>query len=242
MCFWFNCFMVDFKNIKQEHLWYVVGLIATDGNLSSNGRHINITSKDRDYLFLVRDALGLHCEIGRKANGSIREKKYSVLQFSDVIFYEYLKSIGLFPRKSLTLGKLTIPQKYFPDFFRGVIDGDGCISTWIHKTNGYRQWSLFIVSAASVFISWLKFEAEDYFDVRGRLYTSLDKGKKNPINRLKFGKLAAKVIINQTYYDGALCLERKDLKGKLCLLDPSLMVNYGGVIGPGAATGQTGLT
>ncbi len=234
--------MVDFKNIKQEHLWYIVGLIATDGNLSANGRHINITSKDRDYLFLIRNALGLCVSIGRKASGSVKEKKYSILQFSDVVFYEYLKSIGLFPKKSLTLGALAIPQKYFPDFFRGVIDGDGCIATWIHKTNGYQQWSLFIVSAAPLFISWLKLEAENYFNVRGKLYNSLEKGRKNPINRLKFGKLATKVIINQTYYEGSLCLARKYFKTRLCLLDPSLMVNYGGVIGSGAATGQTGLT
>ena len=168
----------------------------------------------------------------------MREKKYSVLQFSDVLFYEYLKNVGIFPKKSLTLGAVAVPQKYFPDFFRGVIDGDGCITTWTHRTNGYQQWSLFIVSAAPIFISWLKLEAENYFKVRGKLYTSLNKGKKNPINRLKFGKLAAKVIIKQIYYDGSLCLARKELKGKLCLLDPSLMINYGGVIGPGAVTGS----
>lgn len=230
--------MIDIAKIKQEHLWYIIGLIATDGNLSSNGRHINITSKDREYLFLVRNTLGLHSTIGRKASGSMREKKYSVLQFSDVLFYEYLKNVGIFPKKSLTLGAVAVPQKYFPDFFRGVIDGDGCITTWTHRTNGYQQWSLFIVSAAPIFISWLKLEAENYFKVRGKLYTSLNKGKKNPINRLKFGKLAAKVIIKQIYYDGSLCLARKELKGKLCLLDPSLMVNYGGVIGPGAVTGS----
>ena len=230
--------MVDFKNIKQEHLWYVVGLIVTDGNLSRDGRHINITSKDREYLFLIRDALGLSNSIGRKASGSVNEKRYSILQFSDVIFYEYLTSIGLFPKKSLTLGEIAVPREYFPDFFRGVIDGDGCISTWVHRTNGYQQWSLFIVSGAPIFISWLKLEAESYFKVKGRLYTSLNKGKKNFINRLKFGKLATKVIINQTYYEGSLCLERKNLKSKQCLLDPNLMVNYGGVIGPGAVTGS----
>ena len=31
------------------------------------------------------------------------------------------------PEKSLTLGPLAIPDEYFPDFFRGCIDGDGSI-------------------------------------------------------------------------------------------------------------------
>jgi len=38
---------------------YVVGLIATDGNLSGNGRRVSITSKDLDLLETVRACLGL---------------------------------------------------------------------------------------------------------------------------------------------------------------------------------------
>lgn len=230
--------MVDYKNIKQEHLWYVVGLIATDGNLSRNGRHIAITSKDRDYLFLIRDILGLHCVLGKKSSGSVKEKKYSVLQFSDVAFYKYLQSVGLFPRKSLILGKIAVPDDYFHDFFRGVVDGDGCISTWINSANGYKQWSLSVVSAAPIFIFWLKEASEKYFNVKGKLYTYHFKNKKNPISKLKFGKLAAKVIITQSYYEGAFALGRKNIKSKLCLQDPSLMINYGGVVGPGAVIGS----
>jgi hypothetical protein len=234
--------MINLKNIKQEHLWYIVGFIATDGNLGRDGRHINITSKDRDHLFLIRDILRLQSKIGLKNSSTQKQKIYSILQFSDVSFYEYLESIGLFPRKSLTLEDIAVPNNYFHDFFRGIIDGDGCICTWIHKGNGYRQWSLTITSAAPLFISWLKQETEKCFDVRGRLHTYKFKGKKNEINILRFGKLAAKVIINKAYYEGALSLDRKDLKGKLCLQDPNLMVNYGNVVGPGAVTGsQRGL-
>src|SRR6185436_18193595 len=117
--------MIDLENLKPEVLWYVVGLIATDGNLSSDGRHIFIVSKDIDYLLSVKAALGLKTKIGRKVGGYSGEKKYGVIQIGDVNFYRYLLSVGLIPKKSLTLGKLNIPNEYFNDFLRGVIDGDG---------------------------------------------------------------------------------------------------------------------
>ena len=95
-----------------------------------------------------------------------------------------------------------------------------------------------IVSAAPVFICWLKNEIEIQFKVKGRLHTYLPKGKKNPINTLKFGKLAGKVIIKNVYYKNSFCLERKRLKCEECLLDRNRMVNYGGVIRPGAEIGR----
>ncbi len=230
--------MVDLKIIQLKNLWYVIGLIVTDGNLSKDGRHIIITSKDRNYLFLVRNALGLKNKIGRKARGGSKEKIYSCLQFGDVKFYKYLLGIGLIPNKSLTLSKIKIDSVYFSDFLRGVIDGDGSISTWIHRTNLYRQWSLRIASAAPSFIQWLKKETEDYFNVKGKLYNYKYKNKPNPIYILKFGKLAAKIIIKKVYYKNCLALNRKNKQSVVFLQDKNKMVNYGNVLGPGVGTGR----
>ena len=134
---------------------------------------------------------------------------------------------------------MKIEHKYFPDFLRGVIDGDGCISTWVHKTNLHRQWSLRITSAAPIFIQWLKDETESYFKVTGRLHTYHYRGRqKNPICILKFGKLAAKVILQQVYYKKAFCLNRKNIKCIKCLRDENKMINYGGVLCPGVGTGR----
>ncbi len=150
--------------------------------------------------------------------------------------------MGLTKKKSLTLGAIKVNKNYFSDFLRGVIDGDGNISTWIHRTNAHRQWSLRITSAAPIFIKWLKEATENYFDARGRLYSYQYKGKKNPIYILKFGKLAAKIIIKEIYYKNSLCLNRKNLKAIFCLQDKNKMVNYGNIIGPGAVIGsQPGL-
>ena len=55
------------------------------------------------------------------------------LQWRDRELYGWLTDIGLTPRKSLTLGPLTVPDEYFADFFRGCIDGDGTILVYTDR-------------------------------------------------------------------------------------------------------------
>jgi len=121
--------MVDLKLIKPEDLWYIVGLISADGNLSKDSRHIEITSKTKEYLIDIKKALKINAKISKKSRGGSKIKIYSHLRFSDAAFYKFLLNTGLTPRKSLTLGKIKIDHRYFPHFLRGVIDGDGCICT-----------------------------------------------------------------------------------------------------------------
>src|SRR3989344_3987966 len=217
--------MIDINKISPENLWYVIGYIVADGNLSNDGRHINITSKDYQHLVAIKNLLGIKNGISWKARGGSKEKIYSQIQVSDINFYKYLLKIGIRPKKSLILGELKIDDIYLPDFLRGVIDGDGCISTWTNRTNGHQQWSLRITSGAPIFARWLKNKIEDYFDVQGKLYNHKYKNKKNFINIIKFGKLATKVIIKRTYYQRAFSLNRKTKLSILCLQDENKMVN-----------------
>ena len=94
----------------RAELAYAVGLIATDGCLSGDGRHIDFTSKDRELVETFRSCLGLQVKIGLKSRGTEKEKKYSRVQISSVDFYRWLNSIGLTAQKSHTINKLEIPE------------------------------------------------------------------------------------------------------------------------------------
>jgi hypothetical protein len=192
---------------KDRDLWYLVGLIATDGNLSPSGRHINITSKEYDYLEKLKRALGLQNKIGRKPN-SQKQMSYQI-QIANTNFYEFLLSIGLTPRKSLTLGVLRVPDEWFADFMRGVIDGDGNIRNWIHPSNGKEQWVLRIYSASHTFVEWLSGNIKRLFQVTGSVQSEFKKGATASLYILKYGKIAAKVILRKCYYKNSLSLERK---------------------------------
>ena len=111
-------------------LAYAVGLIATDGNLSKNGRHINLTSKDEEQIKNFAKILNLKNAISMKRSSYTREKKYYFLQFGDIELYRFLLSIGLMPNKTKSLGPLQIPDKYFADYLRGFLDGDGFTTSY----------------------------------------------------------------------------------------------------------------
>jgi hypothetical protein len=55
--------------IKGANLWYLVGLITSDGCLCPDGRHIDITSKDFAFLQTIKDEIGISNKIGIKYNG-----------------------------------------------------------------------------------------------------------------------------------------------------------------------------
>ncbi len=220
--------MVDLSLIKPTNLWYVVGFITADGNLSSDRRHINFTSKDKELLFQLKRSLKLNNKIGCKYNFK-KDISYQI-QFGSVQFYRFLMGVGLTPAKSLSLGRLEIPGRYFFDFLRGVIDGDGNISQWVHKTNHTEQWSLRIVSGAKKFILWLKEEIERKSKVRGKFYGYKNNNRKNFIYQIKFGKLAAKIILQKCYYKDCLALNRKFKKATICLQSKNGLSKYGGVI------------
>jgi len=92
---------------------YAIGLLTTDGNLSSDRRHINFTSKDRNLVKIFSECLKIKNKIRKKTRAREKIKKYFEIQFGDVIFYKFLLSIGLMPHKSKQIRALMIPDKYF---------------------------------------------------------------------------------------------------------------------------------
>lgn len=235
--------MVDLSLVKPNHLWYIVGLIATDGSLSKDLRHVVLVSKDEKLLIDVRESLYVKNTIGKKSRGGDRQKKiYSVLQIGDKKFFNYLLSLGLMPNKSLILGAVTVPNAYFIDFLRGVIDGDGNIANWTHHTNKNEQWALRITSGSKRFVEWLKNETEQKFSVRGKIYGYKNMGRQNFIYHIKFGKLAAKVILKKCYYKNCLALSRKFRQAHKCIESENKLSKYGNVIRAGMLERQTTAT
>jgi|SRR3990167_10952077 len=189
---------------------YAIGLLVTDGCLYSDGRHISLTSKDIEMIETFKKCLGLGNVIGRKASGSTKEKKYFHLQFGDVIFYDFLMSIGLTPRKSKTISKIELPDEYFFDFLRGCFDGDGTFySYWDPRWRSSYMFYFSICSASEKFILWLQDQIIRFSGVKGHI-------SKSPVKinyQLRFAKADSLKILPRLYYSQPLaCLMRKRLK------------------------------
>ncbi|MCX6789615.1 MAG: hypothetical protein NTZ42_03330 [Candidatus Gribaldobacteria bacterium] len=184
---------------------YAVGLMATDGNLSKDGRHMDMTSKDEEMILSFKECFGIKNKIGRKSRGGSKEKRYFRIQFGDKNFYNFLLSIGFTPTKSKTLGRLMIPCEYFADFLRGCIDGDGNIRIAKHPESQYPQLRISLYSASPLFLRWIKDEILKLVCPSGGWI-----GQDRNIEVLHYAKSDSIKLLNFIYYSRELfCLNRK---------------------------------
>lgn len=197
--------MIDYSRWSSE-LAYSVGLIATDGNLSIDGRHIDLTSKDVEQLNNLMSCLDIRPNISLKSSG-FSDKKYSRIQFSNVGYYRWLQSIGLTPHKSHSIGKLLIPSEWFFDFLRGSFDGDGCIySYWDKRWKSSFMFYLVFVSASRTHLDWVNTTINELLGFSGRVNRS------GTVYRLAFAKKHSISIIRKMYNNNCICLSRKKEK------------------------------
>jgi hypothetical protein len=162
---------------------YAIGLIATDGNLSRDGRHISVVSKDLDQLETLRRCLGLRVSVSEFQ--STRGRLAGRVQWSDRTFYKVLLTIGLTPNKSLTIGRLAIPDDYYPDFFRGCIDGDGSVLVYIDRHHTakneryvYKRLYVSLACASRPFVEWIQSTVQRLTSLHGVIEIQLRKGRR----------------------------------------------------------------
>ncbi len=183
---------------------YAVGLVATDGNLYRDGRHIDLTSKDIEQLKTFKRCLGLKTKISYKTSGS-SDRIYPRLQFSDVKLYRLFLDIGLHPNKSKTIGELKIPSRYFFHFLRGCFDGDGSIYSyfdprWVSSFMFYVTFT----SASISYLEWLQRRTFLFLGVRGVIQ------KADSVWQLRYAKKESIKILAAMYDDkGSFFLRRK---------------------------------
>ncbi len=72
--------------ITGSNLWYLVGLITSDGCLSSDGRHIDITSSNYEFLQRIKSLIGIGNKIGTKSGG--KKQKAFRIQMANRYFYQ----------------------------------------------------------------------------------------------------------------------------------------------------------
>ena len=193
---------------------YAIGLMVTDGNLSSDGRHISFVSKDLEQIKNFAECLGLDNKIGDTFSGYKHMHSYRI-QFGDIIFYKFLTSIGLSAAKSKTIGKVEVPQKHFFDYLRGVFDGDGCIySYWDKRWRSSYMFYISFVSASEKHVVWLRSEISNRIGSDG--HVTMD--GKGLTHQLKYAKRDSVELIKRMYYSKKVrCLTRKKLKIKAIL-------------------------
>lgn len=197
--------------VWSPKLAYAVGLIASDGSLSVSGRHIDLTSKDREQLLNFMGCIDKEVKISMKAP-RYGSEGIARIQFSDVVLYNFFLSIGLTPRKSLTIGALDIPDKLFFDFLRGSFDGDGCFYSYFDpRWKNSFMFYLNFVSASEKHMQWIQETVERLCGAGGHRVFTGRVGHK--IHSLRYAKKATLKLLKLMYPNTkAVSLSRKRLK------------------------------
>ena len=189
---------------------YAIGLLTTDGNLSNDGRHLILVSKDKQLLKTFKNCLSLNCKIGSRKSSFTKRKDYYHVQFSNVRLYKYLSGIGLHPNKSKTIEKIKIPNKHFFDFLRGHFDGDGSFySYWDPRwPNSFMFYTKFL-SASEKHILWLRSKIKNLININGSLRQNRN------LYQLEYAKRESEKLLSKMYYSNSIpYLKRKYYKIK----------------------------
>lgn len=188
---------------------YAIGLLASDGSISKDGRHIDFTSKDIEQIKNFMKCLGLKNKVGKKKSG-VTGKVSNRVQFGDIAFYQFLQGIGFTPSKSKTLAGLSISSKYFFDFLRGAFDGDGSFYSYYDPRwkSSFMFYTVFI-SASRQHLEWIQKELLTRLGIRGSITVDT---KKSTLH-LNYAKGDSwKVLKNMYYSKHVICLGRKRRK------------------------------
>ena len=122
-----------FENIDNPNKAYLLGFITADGavtgkkNYAPNTCSIEVKDSDIDILLFAKQEINpkakiIDCYYNKKTN-----KKIS---FSSKKLCDDLKKYGIVKNKSKIIKEVPInliPKNLLPFYFRGLIDGDGCI-------------------------------------------------------------------------------------------------------------------
>jgi hypothetical protein len=187
---------------------YAIGLMLTDGCVSKDGRHLSFASKDYEQIENFMKCLGIQIMVGLNKSG-IGTYSYRV-QWSDIVFVDFLKSIGIMSAKSRILQEILIPDEYFIHFIRGCFDGDGgSYSYWDKRWRSSFMIYIAFASGSKIFIHWFQKKIFDLYGIQGHMTA---KQSKNVCYQLRYSKHEAIKLANKMYEDNSCHLSRKRLK------------------------------
>lgn len=182
-------------------LAYAVGLLATDGGLTG-GKTVTLVSSDVDLLETYRACLKTDAPIFFNWN-------CHRVQITNVDFFRWLESIGVTPRKSLTIGAVEVPERFFLDFTRGLLDGDGSVRNSIVVPNPkryphhhYQRLRVEFHSASPAHLTWLQGQLRCLLQLDGWFGIN-QKRDRSTMFVLRYSKHESIALLTRLYEDPA---------------------------------------
>lgn len=214
-------FNEDYFDTEIPNMAYILGLLASDGCISSNRNEIiiKLNTVDKEILERIHNELNMTRPIKDHITNS--GQAYSVLSLSSIKIKKILKEkYNIGPRKTFNLiFPYNLKREYWIDFIRGYFDGDGWISL---KSDGQIQ-SGICGACKEVLQTIVDYLYEDFNIPKVKVYEEYSKyvklnGEKSIIYRITYGKESSKLLYNILYREDKNSLFLKRKKDKFDLL------------------------
>ena len=183
-----------FSSIRTEGEAYWLGFITADGYLGKTRNEIIIQlhKKDRNHLEKFKKFVNSNNKISILYRNAYRTRIFSKQ------IYQFLNNLGVYNNKSHTVQPCSqIPDHLLKHYWRGMIDGDGCI---FHGKNG--RWNLSLVGN--------KYMLEGFRDYINNIINIERKIRPHStIYQICYGGKISQKIVNIIYKDSNIYLDRK---------------------------------
>ena len=207
-----------FSEINTPNKAYIIGLIASDGNIYQRDGHqgqirLSFQNTESEHSLLTNILSDMNATHPiKKTTKASNDKQYeyiSVTIVSDQIYNDLFR-IGIMPQKTWQMDIQQvidcIPTKFVNDFLRGYFDGDGCI-TGVDKNKPSRTHiniAMPLQSANTLrqYLLSVGIDVAVREDKRPGKYT-------HPFGRIEFFGVNKYIFLKWMYYDDCMCLKRK---------------------------------
>ena len=185
-----------FEKIDNPDKAYWVGFLLADGCICRTAwaphLSLEIQKRDKNHLLKFQTCLAATHPIQTCARGTVRIRIYNQKICDDLI------RIGVTPRKTHTARPAKIHAQFRRDYFRGLVDGDGCITGSANPRRCYRIVLCGTKAIVTDFSNWLGYSGKYvYFRERSNCYCFEKQGHAVPD------------ILHKLYHDAHIYLDRK---------------------------------
>lgn len=117
-----------FHAIDRADKAYFLGFLITDGNVTGNMVRLSLHPKDTHILEVFKRKTGNSNKLYSR-----KDKPEMSLSVKNKQWVEDLSHFGVVPNKTVSVYLPQLPQEHMPHLIRGMIDGDGWISSKSHQ-------------------------------------------------------------------------------------------------------------
>ena len=207
----------DYFKTWSSDMSYILGFIASDGNIhkkdrmvdgktkQSNSLNIGLSSVDIEHLKIIKSKLE-YTGIVREYIAKIKDKEYPScsLNITSKHLVNDLISLGIETNKSLKIKFPNIPEKYELDFIRGYFDGNGSVGHQYPSRSITAQIRVRIFSGSEK----LLFGIQEVLQKYGLKFKNVNKSKGKEVYEICYSTKES-LLLYDLFYKDVDCMKLK---------------------------------